>query len=62
MLCLVKDRIEQLEKSNADEESNFVSIREAVAVSDYRNQRQLMMNILKRDTKNTGFAVLCVKQ
>lgn len=48
-----KDRIEQLEKSNADEESNFVSIREAVAVSDYRNQRQLMMNILKRDTKKT---------
>jgi len=48
-----KDRVEQLEKSNADEESNFVSIREAVAVSDYRNQRQLMMNILKRDTKKT---------
>ena len=33
-----------------EQERNIVSIQEAVAVSNYKSQRELMMNILRKDT------------
>lgn len=48
-----KSRIEQVEKSDIESERNMVSIEEAVAVSDFRNQRELMMNVLRKDTSKS---------
>ena len=46
-----KARIKQVDKSNIEQERNFVSIQEAVAVSNHKNQRELMMNVLRKDMK-----------
>ena len=46
-----KERIEQIEKSDMEQERSIVAVQEAVAISDYHNQRELMMNIIRRDTK-----------
>lgn len=48
-----KVRIKQIDKSNIEQERNFVSVQEAVAVSNYSNQRELMMNILRKDMKQS---------
>ena len=48
-----KARIKQVDKSNIEQERNFVSIQEAVAVSNYKNQRELMMNVLRKDMKQS---------
>ena len=42
-----KERIRQVDKSNMEQERNIVSIQEAVAISNYKSQRELMMNILR---------------
>ena len=48
-----KERIRQVDKSNMEQERNIVSIQEAVAVSNYKSQRELMMNILRKDTSQS---------
>ena len=48
-----KDKISQVEKSDMEQERNIVAVQEAVAVSDYHNQRALMMNIIRKDMKKS---------
>ena len=36
-----------------EQERNIVSIQEAVAISNYKSQRELMMNILRKDTSQS---------
>lgn len=48
-----KDRITQVEKSDMEQERNIVAVQEAIAVSDYHNQRALMMNIIRKDVKKS---------
>lgn len=48
-----KERIRQVDKSNMEQERNIVSIQEAVAISNYKSQRELMMNILRKDTSQS---------
>ena len=48
-----KERIEQIEKSDMEQERSIVAVQEAVAISDYRNQRELMMNIIRKDIKKS---------
>ena len=48
-----KERISQVDKSNMEQERNIVSIQEAVAISNYKSQRELMMNILRKDTSQS---------
>ncbi len=48
-----KEKIEQVERSDMEQERNIVAVREAVAVSDYHNQRELMMNIIRKDMKKS---------
>lgn len=48
-----KEKIRQVLRSDMEQEINFASIEEAVAVSDYQNQRQLMMNVLRSDIKDS---------
>lgn len=48
-----KERIEQVEKGDLEQDNNIVSIEEAISVSDFKNQRELMMNILKKDVSQS---------
>jgi hypothetical protein len=48
-----KEKIEQVERSDMEQERNIVAVREAVAVGDYHNQRELMMNIIRKDMKKS---------
>src|SRR5574344_2939997 len=48
-----KERIEQIEKSDMEQERSIVAVQEAVAISDYHNQRELMMNIIRKDIKKS---------
>lgn len=48
-----KDKISQIEKSDMETERNIVAVQEAIAVSDYHNQRALMMNIIRKDMKKS---------
>ena len=36
-----------------EQERSIVAVQEAVAISDYRNQRELMMNIIRKDIKKS---------
>lgn len=48
-----KEKIRQVERSDMEREINFAPIEEAIAVSDYKNQRQLMMNVLRSDIRSS---------
>jgi hypothetical protein len=48
-----KDKIRQVEKSDMEQEINYAPIEEAIAVSDTKNQRQLMMNVLRSDIRES---------
>lgn len=48
-----KEKIHQVEKSDMEREMNYAPIEETIAVSDYKNQRQLMMNVLRSDIRDS---------
>lgn len=48
-----KEKIRQVEKSDIERERNFAPIEETIAVGDYKNQRQLMMNVLRSDYRES---------
>lgn len=48
-----KEKIRQVERSDLERERNIAPIEETIAVSDYKNQRQLMMNVLRNDYRDS---------
>lgn len=48
-----KERVETHLKADEEREKNFVSIEEALAVTDKENLRELMMNVVKGDVKKS---------
>ena len=47
------EKIRQVERSDLERERNIAPIEETIAVSDYKNQRQLMMNVLRNDYRDS---------
>ena len=51
-LSFSKKKIEHLEKENIESALNKVPIQEALQVSDAKNTRRLLLNVLKEDTED----------
>lgn len=52
-----KDRVETFMKPDEDVERNMVSLEEALAVTDRKNLRTLMMNVIRGDYRNSLYSI-----
>lgn len=48
-----KERVKSVTKSNEELEVNFVPLEEAIAISDRRNLRELMLNVIRGDYRDS---------